>query len=168
MAEKDKKGGCCPEKVEMLIQSAETKWGEGDREMLLTMTAEQLEKLAPADPPAKAPEVAPPAMNQEQAIQVLKDQFSDPDKALALFPQEIQENLRHGLNLYRAQRSEMIKKITTNTDVYTAEELAPLSMEALDKLARAILPKTDFTPLGGGNGKVAAYEGEALLPPGVE
>jgi hypothetical protein len=135
--------------------------------MLLTMSAEQIEKLAPVEVKVEVP-ATPPAMNQEQAIQVLKDQFSDPDKALALFPQEIQENLRHGLNLYRAQRAEMIKKITTNTDVYTAEELAPLSMEALDKLARAILPKTDFTPLGGGNGNPVAYEGEALLPPGVE
>jgi hypothetical protein len=161
---------CCPEKVELLIQNEQSKFVEGDREWLLTMSAEQIEKLAPVEVkvevPAKTPES--PAMNQERAIQVLKDQFSDPDKALALFPQEIQENLRHGLNLYRAQRSEMIKKITTNTDVYTAEELAPLSMEALDKLARAILPKTDFTPLGGGNGNVAAYDSEALLPPGVE
>lgn len=171
MAEKKEVKGCCPEKVELLIQDKATKWTPEDREMLLTMSAEQIEKLAPVEVkvevPAKAPD-PPPAMNQEQAIQVLKDQFSDPDKALALFPQEIQENLRHGLNLYRAQRSEMIKKITTTTDVYSAEELAPLSMEALDKLSRAILPKTDFTPLGGGNGNVATYEGEALLPPGVE
>jgi hypothetical protein len=167
MAETTKDKPCCPEKVELLIQDSGNKWAEGDREMLLTMSAEQIEKLAPVEVKVEVP-ATPPAMNQEQAIQVLKDQFSDPDKALALFPQEIQENLRHGLNLYRAQRAEMIKKITTNTDVYTAEELAPLSMEALDKLARAILPKTDFTPLGGGNGNPVAYEGEALLPPGVE
>lgn len=171
MAEKVKDQPCCPEKVELLIQNEQSKFVEGDREWLLTMSAEQIEKLAPVEVkvevPVKTPD-PPPAMNQEQALQVLKDQFSDPDKALALFPREIQENLRHGLNLYRAQRTEMIKKITTNTDVYTAEELAPLSMEALDKLARAILPKTDFTPLGGGNGNIGTNEGGTLLPPGVK
>lgn len=170
MAENDKKkGGCCPEKVELLIQNADTKWAEGDRELLLTMTAEQLEKLAPVVEVKTEKVEVPALMTQEQALQVLEKHLGDPDKALALFPKEIREQLQHGLTLHRAQRTDMVKQITTNSDVYTADELNALTMEALDKLARAILPKTDFTPLGGGNGNVAAYadEGNEMLPPGV-
>jgi len=167
MSEKDKsKGSCCPEKVDALIANAETKWVAEDREILLTMTAEQLEKLAPVEIPAKAPD-PPPVMNKEQAIQVLQEQLGDPEKLLALLPAETRASVEHGIKLHKAHRASIIAKITAaSPDVYTAEELAAMSIEALDKVARIAKLPTDFTPLGGGT--PATYEGEELLPPGVE
>jgi hypothetical protein len=171
MAEKKEVKGCCPEKVEALIANTETKWTPDDREVLLTMSDEQLEKLAPievkVEVPDKAP-IAPVVMSKEQAVQVLQEQLGDPEKFLSLLPAETRASVQHGLGLYKAQRAQMIEKITTaSPDVYTADELNAMSMDALEKVARIAKVQTDFTPLGGGNVNPAAYEGEALLPPGV-
>lgn len=159
---------CCPEKVDALIASDKTKWTADDREMLLTMSEEQLEKLTPVE--AKAP--AAPQINKEQALEVLKEHLGDPDKALALFPKETREMLSDGLNLHRERKAALVEQIVANqaTPVFTKESLEKKSMAELSELAQAIAPKTDFTPLGGGNGnsQPAAYKGDGLYPPGVE
>lgn len=156
---------CCPEKVDALIANAETKWVAEDREILLTMSAGQLEKLAPVEIQAKAPD--PPVMNKEQAIQVLQEQLGDPDNFLALLPAKTRASVEHGMKLHEAHRAGIIAKITAaSPDVYTAEELAAMSIEALDKLARIAKVPSDFTLFGGT--PPATYEAEALLPPGVQ
>ena len=170
MAEIVKDKPCCPEKVELLIQDSGNKWAEGDRELLLTMSAEQLENLAPVVE-VKTEQVEVPAlMTQEQAIKVLSAHLSDPDKALALFPKETREMLADGLNLHRERRAALIDRIVTNqaTPIFTKEKLEGRSMADLNELAQAIPSKTDFTPLGGGTPAPAGYSDEALLPPGVE
>ena len=161
---------CCPEKVKALIADPKTKWAEADEPMLLTMSAEQLEKLAPVVEVKTEKVEVPALMTQEQALQVLQAHLGDPDKALALFPKETREMLADGLNLHRERRAGLIDRIITNqaTPVYTKEKLDGRSMAELVELAQAISPKTDFTPLGGGAPAPASYEGEILLPPGVE
>lgn len=156
---------CCPEKVELLIQSEQTRFDEADRDWLLDMTEDQIAKLMPLEDEERAQEEVP-AMNQEQALQVLQEQLSDPKKFLSLLPQETREQMEFGLKLYKAERSKFIDRITANTDVFTAEELGAKSMDELDKLSRAVKPRTDFTPMGGG--ALTVHEVEALLPPGVE
>ena len=47
MANEDE--GCCPEKVEMLIQDENSKFTEDDREWLLTQSEEIIEKLQPIE-----------------------------------------------------------------------------------------------------------------------
>jgi hypothetical protein len=169
MAQTEKKGGCCPEKVELLIQDAATKWGEDDREMLLTMSAEQLEKLTPVEVPAKETPAAPPVMNEEQAAKVLQGHFGDPKKFMALLPPEIRASVEHGMKLHDAHRSGIIAKIMASSpDVYTAEELAGMSIDVLDKLARIAKVPMDNTLLGGTPPQPAAYSDEGLFPPGVE
>lgn len=157
---------CCPEQVELLIQSERTRFGEADRDWLLDMTEDQISKLMPLEDEERATDDETPAMNQEQALQVLQEQLSDPKKFLSLLPQETREQMEFGLKLYKAERSKLIDRITANTDVFTAEELTAKSMDELDKLSRAVKPRTDFTPMGGG--APAVHEAEALLPPGVE
>lgn len=170
MAEKKTDKPCCPEKVELLIQDSGNKWAEGDREMLLTMSAEQIEKLAPVVEIKTEKVEVPALMTQEQALQVLSTHLSDPDKALALFPKETREMLADGLNLHRERRAALIERIVTNqaTPIFTKEKLEARSMADLNELAQAISPKTDFTPLGGGNGNIGANEGGTLLPQGVK
>ena len=161
---------CCPEKVKALIADPKTKWAEADEPMLLTMSAEQLEKLAPVVEVKTEKVEVPALMTQEQAIQVLQAHLGDPDKALALFPKETREMLADGLNLHRERRAALIDRIVTNqaTPIFTKEKLEARSMADLNELAQAISPKTDFTPLGGGTPAPAGYSDEALLPPGVE
>jgi len=163
------KNPCCPEKVKALIAMAGSQWTEADEPMLLTMSAEQLEKLTPPAPAADKPPEAPAVMSKEQALQVLQEHLGDPDKALALFPKEIREQLQDGLNLHRERRVRLIDQIVTNqaSPIFTKEKLEGRPMADLVELAQAIAPKTDFTPLGGGPAP-ASYEGEMLLPPGVE
>jgi hypothetical protein len=170
--EKDVKP-CCPEKVELLIQSEHTKFDEGDREWLLALSEEQLGKLE-VEPPAERNEEEPDLeaareelmqMSQNQAIKVLEEKFSDPKKAMELFPKEIREQMEHGLQLYKQHRAETIQRITSNTDVFTEEELKDKPMAELEKLAKAIKPRADYSPMAP---STHSQEQEVLLPLGVE
>jgi len=156
---------CCPEKVELLIQSEDTRFGEGDREWLLAMTEDQIEKLMPAERPEK--EEAPPQMNREEALQVLKDELGDQDKFLKLLPQETREQMEYGLKAYKSRRKDLIKRITDATDRMPETYLQERSMEELEMLAEAIVPKANYAPLGD-TPPATHNEGEALLPPGVQ
>lgn len=172
---------CCPEKVELLLQHKRTPFKEEDREHLLTMEEAFIDKLITAQDefdaeiaavikkavPVKKDSEVVAQMNKEQAINVLKEQLSDPVQYLALLPVEQREQMQHGLSLFQARKQELIKHITTNAEgVYTAEELAKQDISDLEKLAKLAKAPVDYTILG--NGQLpAAKTIEPLLPPGI-
>jgi len=170
--EKEEQGvPCCPEKVELLIQDERTHFEEADREWLLTLDEKQIAKLEPIDVLVHEQEIEKQReellkMSQEQAVKVLEEKFSDPQKAMSLFPREIREQMEHGLRLYRQHRSETIEHILGNTDVFTNDELENKPIDELEKLARAIKPKTDFSLASPVTHKI--HEQDILLPMGVE
>lgn len=171
MANKDTKG-CCPEKVELLIQSENNSFGEDEREWLSGLDQAQIEKLEAMEQAIetnknKEPEKGEePQMNKEQAVQVLKEQLSDPNQFLQLLPEEHRASVEHGMRLHNEHRQGLMTHITKNTDVYTEEELKERKTDDLEKLAKAIKPKTDYSVFGGdGTGTYQQQGQEQILPP---
>ena len=186
---------CCPEKVEMLVMSEDTGFDEDDRDWLSELDEDQMDKLvtlakAAEAPPEedemtmlraenaalkaelakfkKAPAVKAPVANKEMAIQVLKEQLSDPTQFLQLLPAEQREQMEHGMQLYRDHRMSIVESIKTNTSVFTDDELMAMSTKDLDKLARAIVkPSQSYVGLGSGKINTNTAGKELLLPPGV-
>jgi hypothetical protein len=165
----EKKTPCCPEKVELLVQS--DAFEETDRDWLSALEQGQIDKLIAVNEKAEeepAPADPEPQMNENQAIAVLKDHFSDPNKFMSLLPDEVRGQMEHGLKLYRDRRHELIQGISTNADgVYTDDELKSMSIDALEKLAKLAKVK-DYSMQGGGSNLAVNNQSEpALLPPGV-
>jgi len=183
---------CCPEKVEMLIQNELTSFGEDDREVLSAMEEAVIDKmLADADKAQgdiaalkadveqlkadaekkgeAAAEGGEPQMNKEQAIQVLKANPMDRKEFLGLVDSETREQLEYGLKAYRDERQRLVDHIKGNSAeaVYTDEELTAMSMGDLEKLARAIKTRQDYSMQGPTAHEQRKSYGEALLPPGV-
>ena len=181
---------CCPEKVEMLVMSEDTGFDEDDRGWLSELDEDQMDKLVTLAKAAEAPpeedemtmlraenaalkaELAKfkkaPVANKEMAIEVLKEQLSDPAQFLQLLPAEQREQMEHGMQLYRDHRMSIVESIKTNTSVYTDDELMAMSTKDLDKLAKAIVkPSQNYVGLGSGRINTNTAGKELLLPPGV-
>ena len=46
---------------------------------------------------------------------------------MKLLPAEMQEQMRHGLTLHKAEKDKLVTLITANSDKFTAEELGTAS-----------------------------------------
>jgi len=97
--------------------------------------------------------VAPVQMNEEQVL-------------AALSPERRQQ-LEHGMTLYREHRESLVKRITTNTQVYSTEELGAMDVGALEKLAQVIKPVANYALNGGGANPQVNVEEPPLVPANV-
>ena len=164
----DPKKKCCPEKIKLLVQSKGSPFQEADSEWLETLEEAQVDKLVAMASAAPGGE-KDTTITKEQAMQVLQEQLSDPDKFIKLLPGDVQEQIRHGMALHKAEKQKLITLISANSEKFTPEKLAGKSIEELQDLASLIkLPDTaDYSLLGGGNGPVVNAE-DLLPPPGIE
>ena len=201
MADKEK-GSCCPEKVELLIQSEFMDFGEDQREWLEGQDEAAIDSLLEVDGELAEAQVlkeqnetlkgtitdledrmralerkstrvakATPQMNTEQAVKVLKDHLSDPDRFLGLLPEGVRRQMEHGLRLHTAYHQDLIQKIQDNSpeEVYSGEELLAMDDGQLEKIAKLTRPRVDYSLNGFGNRQPSSYQSpvEPLLPPGV-
>ncbi len=147
---------------------------EQDKDLLAKATPCQLDRLiAMSEKASKKEEVsakeATPQMNKEQAIEVLKSYMAEPKQFLQLVPKEYKEQMEYGMQLYKENKAKLETYIKENTDVYTDEEIKAMSFPELQKLAKVIKPKADYSGLAGGvDVKTNAYEVEPLLPPEIQ
>ena len=169
----EKKAGtpCCPEKVELLIQSRQSPFVEDDREKLNTMEEFVIDKLLVmqemmAEQTKKKPDTIAPEMNEEQAIKVLEAQLSDPQKFKGLLPTEMREQFEHGLALHQERKNQLVQKILTCTEAYTEDELKMMEFTALDKLSQAVKVPVDYSGQNGGVIQTSETE-EPLIPPQI-
>lgn len=175
------KEGCCKEKVKLLIQNDQTKWEESDQEWLLSLEEAQIDKMLPneaklktnvstsSDPEGKKTDPQDD-MTREQAAQVMRKELSDPVRFMSLLPHEAREQMEHGMRLHQEHRQGLIDHIVTNTDAFEEEELKIRGTAELEKLAKAVHTRTDFSAFATGSSKVTKmdnYRREALYPPGV-
>lgn len=177
MANNKAADSCCPEKVEMLLQSKH--FEESDREWLETTDEDRLDKLLSLQKSVeeKAPvhdegegegdpdkDAGNPQMNEEQAIQVLEERLSDPSRFMELLPREHREQMEYGMRLYQEHRNVLIERISRATSVYSDDDLNSMQTGELEKLAKAIKPSADYSGMAGGSD---IQTDELLLPPGV-
>jgi hypothetical protein len=163
---KDKKG-CCPEKVNLIIQSELTRFEESDREYLEALEEGTLVKLLPITPePQEAPQV-----NKEQIVEIVREQFKTKEQWLSAMPAEMREPFEHGAGMYQEQRGQLINHITANAgdSGFTAEELANEPISKLKKLASLAKAPADFSGLNSGTKHQANNEvAPQVFPVGVE
>ena len=108
-----------------------------------------------------------PTITREQAIEVLREQFSDTEKFLGLLPDEVRGQVVHGLRLYKSHREDLIEQITKVTDVYSKQELEAKDLVELEKIAKVARVNVDFSAYGAGRQVYEPPEAEILLPAGV-
>lgn len=143
---------------------------EQDKDWLTKATPCQLDRLITmAERQNEKAKEATPQMNKEQAIEVLKSYMAEPKQFLQLVPKEYKEQIEYGMQLYKENKAKLETYIKDNTDVYTDEEIQAMSFPELQKLAKVIKPKADYSGLAGGiEVKANAYEVEPLLPPEIQ
>jgi hypothetical protein len=167
---------CCPEKVELLIQSDHSTFVEADREWLGGMEESYIDKMVAMQTDhedlikeyeekiKKAEEGNKPTMNEEQAIKVLESQLSDPEKFKKFMPKEMREQFEHGMKLHEEHRAGVIARILNCTDVYTEDELKAMETPSLEKLSKAVKVPADYSAQ---SGNVNANKVEPLIPPQI-
>ncbi len=155
----------CPNKVEILVQSGN--FVEADREWLTELADEQLDKLIELNKKATQPKEEV-GVNREVLINELKEQFKDLNVYLDMAPAEVKEQINFGIKLLNDKKQEYIDYIKTNSasDAFTDDELKAMKFCQLEKLAKAIPPKVDYTAMGAQQVNVAANKNKVKpLPP---
>lgn len=159
--------GCFTDKSKEGLEALE----EAVLDQLLVMQEATNKKLDALEAEAKKKEEKDEtvtSMTQEQAIQIMKDQFKDTESVLKILPPEIADQMRHGLKLNDVARSKMIAAIReAQPDGYSEEGLKGKKTEELEMLVKYLGPQVNYGPLGGGDGR-SADSVEPMLPPDVE
>lgn len=168
MTDKSKKTPCCLAKVEQLIANKATGFTADDTAWLLEQDEAMLDKLFPVTTEPQAN--AAPQVNAEQALQVLRDSLKTSEDFIKILPKEMQDQMKSGLALHKARRTDLIAHITANSNnAFGAEELNTMDTGMLEKIAKAIPAPVDYS-LNGNAAQPAnpdASMGEILLPYGV-
>lgn len=170
MKDEKEKSPCLTAKVEALIANEFTRFGEEDKEWLLTQSEETLSKLEPVEPVVEQPQQEEPQINRDQALEALNLQTLEDFKAI--MPEPMRKQVEAGLKLREETRAATIKDILANTkDVWTEDELKEFSCQKLAKLQQSIKPVVDYSGAGAGSDEVQANaeQGEEpLFPTGVQ
>lgn len=160
----NKPSPCLVAKVDALINHSATRFGEADRDWLLAQSEDVLAKLAPVD----QTKTEAPQVNVEQALAVLKATYKKPEEFLAVLPDDLKVQVEEGLTLYRENRDKLIQSIKEASKEWTDEDLAGMSVNMLNKIAKSITPVTDYSALGS-NATAGTNGGEeVMLPTGIE
>ena len=152
--------GCCPEKIEAVINSQSNGFTENDREYLTQQNEEFIDKL-PVDSQDDSQ-----TQNQTQESGA-KDQV-DFDTLLANADAETQESIKYGRQMFVQKRNEMIQTImNASTNQFTEDELKSYGFETLSKIANTVGKPVDHS-LGGGNAPSNNAGGESEYEEGLE
>lgn len=160
---------CCPDKVDALIANEATKFTEDDKESLLTMSQDLLDKLEPEE--KKEPEVVTPQVNAETAKEALKGTIDNSEDLLPLLSEDMQEQVESGIKLHKENRENLIQSIQENSaeGTWTEEDLKAMNTEMLTKVYKSV-NGVDYTALGNIEPKVTVNKSqdEVMMPTGME
>lgn len=151
------------ELVNSLVACNRTRWAEDDREFLMGLNEEDLEKMQPVD---EAPAVDPPVADpvEEPTADVTMEDY------LAGAPEAVREVLTEGLKLQKEKRTSLISNITgQERNVFTDEQLKTKSMDELVAINSLIVPSEpdadDDTPDEGDGEPATKEEGVSNVVP---
>lgn len=177
MANKD--GGCCEEKVQLLIENEDTSFTEDDREWLSALTEEQIDKLFHEDGEeeedgagddegkTEVSKVAEETANALMGVKANKDEPQTAEGFIANAPGEIREVLSAGLAMHRAKKNALVKALLANKrNSFSEEELRAMDVVALEKLDKLAKADADYSG-SGGSVHANAEEEEAYEMPQV-
>lgn len=152
---KEKSKSCCPAKVDLLIMS-----GRFDKtdEWLNDLNESALDKLLSDKEKVQ--------VNRNEALAVLSEDLSSPDKLVSILSGDAKSIVEHGLALNQEERKKLIDHISTNAggeDGYTAEDLNAKDTAELKKLAGMVKTPADFSGLSVGS-NINTIQEEGLYP----
>ena len=178
---------CCPEKVELLVNSKHSPFKEKDKEWLNSLTQEQIDKIVvpvvnlEAEEQVKMEEKKKLEESKEEPkaetqvntashadmIKAFQETIKTPEDFLKIAPADMRDLFANGLKLHQEQRKVLIEKVAAYSDAFTREELEGKSMEELNKLAKLIPTPVDYSGLGVGGVKANTSKVAPMLPIGV-
>ena len=161
---------CCTDEVNYLIKNDKTSFTEDDREWLLKLNSEQVSKLTPKkeeDPKPASHSVDPKKVElTKEDLQKVFSQYSKAEDFIALAPKEMQEQLKSGLSIFRAEREKMITEIQKYSKQFSEEEeLKRMDDVLMRKIHSSVVPEGDYsgTNLGANNSKKPTKEMMVML-----
>lgn len=166
--ENNQKTTCFLGKVEKLTANKQFGFTPEDKEWLLTQEESLLDKLLARPVAAEAPVQA--NASAEQVLQVFKNSAKTPEEFISLAPAEMQESMRNGLALHKANKANLVKKIMDNSasGTWDEAELTAMPIETLEKMGKMIKTPVDYSAQAhSAELEVNASGEEPLYPTGV-
>ena len=154
---------CCPEKVDAIIANENSAFTEDDREGLLAMEADTIEKIM-TNAKTVVPEKPEPKLNEDEKtlagdLKVNEDEVVTPESYLAAAPPEIRALMNAGLRELDGKRAGLITKITANKrNTFTEETLKAMDVTQLEAIAN-LAASPSRAGAGGGDVTVQVNEG---------
>jgi hypothetical protein len=155
------------EKVDALIANEASNFEEGDKEYLLTLDEEKLDKFAP-----KKVEAAPKEEPKKEIVPAPEsnsEEETSPEEFLKNAPDNIREVLSFGLKAHEARKAELTEKIIKhNGNKFTEDDLSKMDIEMLTNVA-SLIPEeiADFSNRGGPRSHVDGEDKAIPAPPSV-
>jgi len=159
----DKSKPCCEAKVDELIANKQSQFTAEDKEWLLALKEEQIEKLTPVEEADKGFGVQ---ANMDEAIATFKATLTTIEDYTALMPEEMRAQIDAGVKMYQEKREALIAGIKANSE-FTEDELKVMNDAYLEKLSKSINKVADYSGQGAG-GSDPKDKKEKLLPAGVK
>jgi len=128
--------------VNGLITNEGTQWSEDDREALMAMNEDALQKMVPVEK-KEEPKKTPVQNAAEEGAKELKpvENKKTPEDYLKELPENIQAVLNHGLTTYNQQKADLVEKITTNErNTFSKEYLESKDVSELSAIAKLCEP----------------------------
>jgi hypothetical protein len=163
---------CCLEKVVELLNNKQLGLIVEDREWLLELGPERLERITPKEQKVievnKTVEVQ---LEPDLTAYVKRDSIKSAEDVLSIVPEEMKEQFTAGLALHTAHRAELVKAILDNAEpgAWTEDELKVHNTAMLEKLNKQFKQPVSYAGQAAGGGlSVNADQGDILLPMDVK
>ncbi len=157
---------CCEDLVDELIANERTKWDVGNKEWMLTLEEDVLQKMIPEK--EKEPE---PVVNSESKKEtVVKIEKEDkPGDGIELLSAEDKAALAYGRKQLKERRNTMIKGIQDNAgkEIWPDEVLATYDEDTLERVFNSVRKDEIVDYSLNGNTELTSNEQEVLYPAGV-
>jgi len=156
----DEKTLCCEAKVDALIANKETPFTAADKEKLMGLGEDLIDKLTPAE----KPEVKDDVTANTEAIETFKSTLKTVEDFTAIMPAGVKEVVEQSVAAYKAKRDGLVKTITDNSDKFEKETLEALDDKTLAGIAESITKKpVDYSGMGSGSKKTGNGEVAPLI-----
>lgn len=129
----------CPEKVEMLIANSATHFEDSDRDWLLELSEDKLDKMIPKRVRVNSEPSEPKEPSVEDAWKIVQANAKNEDYIEHL-PEDLKSIYTEGSKVLKEQRETLVKSIMDNTekDTWTKEELEAMDLDVLKKIEKSV------------------------------
>ena len=153
------KSSCFLGKVEKVLTNRALGFAEQDKEWLLQQDEVILDKLLAVKEGMQ--------VNMDEVTQTLKKTVKTAEDVLRFVPEEMQDSIKTGMQLYADKRKGLVDAILANTKAWAADELNAMTTEFLTKIeASTVKGDADYS-LNGGEQSLQnnSKQGEDILIP---